>query len=163
VPSGTVYEKNMANTYTQIHIQVIFAVQNRHCLIQKQWKKELYQYISGVIQNNGHKLLQINGMPDHIHILLGFRPSQSLSNLMKMVKHDSSGWINQKHFIVDRFSWQSGYGAFSYSKSQLPTVIRYIQNQEQHHKKKTFIEEYLELLKRNEIDYNEKYIFKPVI
>jgi putative transposase len=152
----------MGNTYTQIHIQVIFAVQNRLCLIQQQWKKELYQYISGIIQNNGHKLLQINGMPDHVHILFGLRPSLSLSNLMKMVKQDSSGWINQKHFIIDRFSWQSGYGAFSYSKSQLPTVIRYIQNQKQHHKKKTFIEEYLELLKKNEIDYNEKYLFKPV-
>jgi len=130
---------------------------------KKQWKKELYEYITGVIQNNGHKMLQINGMPDHIHILFGLRSSQSISDLIKMVKQESSGWINQKHFIIERFSWQSGYGAFSYSKNQLPVVIRYIQNQEQHHKKKTFNEEYLELLKRNEIDYDENYIFKRVL
>jgi len=152
----------MANTYTQIHIQVIFAVRNRACLIQKSWKDELYSYITGIIQNFGHKLLQINGMPDHVHILFGFRPTQSLSNLMQKVKGDSSMWINKKRVLRHRFSWQEGYGAFSYSKSQVPSVIKYIQNQEQHHKKETFIEEYRSLLEEFGIDYNERYIFHPV-
>ncbi|MCD4792106.1 MAG: IS200/IS605 family transposase [Bacteroidales bacterium] len=153
----------MANTYTQIHIQTIFAVQNRQCLIQPDWKDELYKYITGIIQNYDHKLLQINGMPDHIHIFFGMRPKQSLSDLMKKVKEDSSGWINKKGFLRNHFSWQAGFGAFSYAKSQVPNVIRYIQNQEKHHKKETFIEEYLNFLKAFEIDYDERYIFKPVL
>ncbi len=164
MPSGTEYKKHiMANTYTQIHIQTIFAVQNRQCLIQPDWKDELYKYITGIIQNYDHKLLQINGMPDHIHIFFGMRPKQSLSDLMKKVKEDSSGWINKKGFLRNHFSWQAGFGAFSYAKSQVPNVIRYIQNQEKHHKKETFIEEYLNFLKAFEIDYDERYIFKPVL
>jgi REP element-mobilizing transposase RayT len=152
----------MANTYTQIHIQTVFAVQNRQSLIQLQWKDELYRYITGIIQHNGHKMLQINGMPDHIHLLFGMAPVQVLSDLMKQVKQDSSKWINQKGFTKGKFSWQAGYGAFSYSKSQLPRVITYIQNQENHHKTKTFGEEYLELLKTHEIEFNQRYIFKPI-
>ena len=153
----------MANTYTQIHIQTIFAVQKRQCLIREDWKDELYKYITGIIQNYDHKLLQINGMPDHIHIFFGMRPKQSLSDLMKKVKGDSSEWINKKGFLRNQFSWQAGFGAFSYAKSQVPDVIRYIQNQENHHKKKTFIEEYSEFLKAFEIDYDDRYIFKPVL
>lgn len=153
----------MANTYTQIHIQTIFTVQNRQSLIQDTWKHELYRYITGIVKNNNHKMLQINGMPDHIHIFIGMRPTQSLSDLMKMIKGESSAWINQKNFIKGKFSWQAGYGAFSYAKSQVPKVIRYIQNQEKHHKKKTFTEEYLEFLRAFEIDYDEQYIFKPVV
>ena len=153
----------MANTYTQIHIQTIFAVQNRQCLINEDWKDELYQYITGIIQNYDHKLLQINGMPDHIHIFFGMRPKQSLSDLIQKVKGDSSEWINKKGFLRNQFSWQAGFGAFSYAKSQVPDVIRYIQNQENHHKKKTFIEEYSEFLKAFGIDYDERYIFKPVL
>lgn len=152
----------MSNTYTQIHIQAVFAVQNRQCIIDKAWKDELFKYITGIIQKNNHKLLAINGMPDHIHILFGMRPTQSLSNLMQDIKGDSSKWINEKGFLKSRFSWQEGYGGFSYSKSQLPTLIKYIQNQEEHHKKKFFIEEYLEFLKEFEIDYDERYIFKPI-
>ena len=114
------------------------------------------------VQNNGHKMLQINGMPDHVHMLIGIRPVQSLSDLMKQVKQDSSKWINQQGFVNGKFSWQAGYGAFSYSKSQLPQVINYIQNQELHHKKKTFQEEYLEFLDKFDIDYDERYIFKPI-
>ena len=152
----------MANTYTQIHIQSIFAVQNRRSLILKDWKDELYKYITGIIQNHGHKVLQINGMPDHIHILFGFRPTQSLADLMQMVKQDSSIWITEKGFVKGKFNWQSGYGAFSYSKSQLPRVIRYIQNQEKHHKKITFLEEYEELLRIHEVDYDKRYIFKAI-
>jgi REP element-mobilizing transposase RayT len=132
----------MANAYTQIHIHAVFAVQNRECIISAQWKDELYKYITGIIRNNNHKPLAINGMPDHIHILFGMRPVQSLSDLMQDIKGYSSKWINEKHFIKTKFSWQEGYGAFSYSKSQLPQVISYIENQENHHKKKTFSEEY---------------------
>ncbi|HKI45538.1 MAG TPA: IS200/IS605 family transposase [Balneolales bacterium] len=153
----------MANTYTQIHIQAIFAVQNRYCLVRKKWKDELYQYITGIIQNQGHKMLQINGMPDHVHVLFGMRPRQALSDLMKMIKKDSSGWINQKRFIPVRFSWQEGYGAFSYSKSQVPRVITYIKNQEEHHRKRTFLEEYVALLEAAHVEYDERYLFKSVL
>ncbi|QED38768.1 IS200/IS605 family transposase [Antarcticibacterium arcticum] len=152
----------MANTYTQVHIQVIFAVQNRQGLIQNSWKVELYKYITAIIQNHNHKVLQINGMPDHIHILIGMRPTQSLSDLMKQVKQNSSKWINNKGIINGKFSWQSGYGAFSYSKTDLPRVMRYIQNQEEHHKTKTFLDEYVALLQTHEVDYDEQYIFKPI-
>ncbi len=153
----------MANTYTQIHIQTIFAVQNRNCLIQKRWKDELYKYITGIIQNYDHKLLQINGMPDHVHLFFGMRPKQALSELMKKVKGDSSAWINQNGFLNYSFSWQAGYGAFSYAKSQVPQVIRYIQNQEQHHRKKTFLEEYVDFLNEFGIEYDERHIFKHVL
>ncbi len=152
----------MANTYTQIHIQAVFAVQQRACLIKDLWKEELYKYITGIVQNHGHKMLQINGMSDHIHMFFGMRPNQSLSNLIKFVKEDSSEWINKKRFINHRFSWQAGFGGFSYGKSQVNDVIRYIQNQEQHHKKKTFIEEYTELLDAFEVAYEDRYIFKSV-
>jgi len=131
----------MANTYTQIHIQAVFTVQNRECIIGKQWKEELYKYITGIIQNHNHKLLIINGMPDHIHVLFGMRPSQSLSDLLQDIKGDSSEWVNNRKFLRSKFSWQEGYGAFSYGKSQIQQVIQYIQKQEEHHKKKTFIED----------------------
>lgn len=153
----------MANTYTQIHIQAVFAVQNRQSLIALEWKHELYKYITGVVQNNGHKMLQINGMPDHIHLLFGMRPTQSLSDLIKQVKQDSSKWINSRQFLHARFSWQSGYGAFSYARPQLPNVIRYIANQERHHSKKSFQEEYIDLLEAHEIEFDDRYLFKPVL
>ena len=152
----------MANTYTQIHIQAVFAVQNRHCLIDKVWKDELHKYMTGIIQNYDHKVLQINGMPDHIHILFGMRPTQSLSDLMQKVKQDSSKWINKNRFVKGKFSWQAGFGAFSYSKSQLPRVINYIQNQENHHKKKSFTEEYLDFLNEFDINFDDRYLFKPI-
>lgn len=153
----------MANTYTQLHIHIVFAVQNRKSLIRPEWANDLYKYITGIIQIHKHRVLQINGMPDHVHILLGLRPSQALSELMKQVKQDSSKWINQQGYVRGKFSWQTGYGAFSYSKSQLPQVIRYIQNQKDHHKTKSFQEEYLEFLKAFQIDFNEAYIFKDII
>ena len=128
----------MANTYTQIHIQAVFAVQNRACVIRKAWKEDLYKYMTGIIQNHGHKVLAINGMPDHVHILFGMRPTQSLSELMQDVKGDSSKWINQNRLVKGKFSWQEGYGAFSYSKSHVDRVIKYILNQEKHHIRKTF-------------------------
>jgi putative transposase len=152
----------MANTYTQIHIHVIFAVQHRDYLIQNSWKDELYKYITGIIHNHKHKVLAINGMPDHMHILFGFRPTQTLANLMQDVKGSSSKWINEKRFAKGRFSWQEGYGAFSYKKSDLSKVIEYINDQEEHHRNKNFIEEYKRLLKEFEIDYDERFIFNPV-
>lgn len=153
----------MANTYTQIHVHFVFAVKYRLGIIQSEWKAELYKYITGISQNNNHKLLAINGMSDHIHILIGIRPSQSISDLMKDIKQSSSKWINENKYTKTHFEWQEGYGAFSYSKSQIDTVIRYIQNQEEHHKTKTFIAEYLEILQNFEIEYDSKYIFKELI
>ena len=152
----------MANTYTQIHIQAVFAVQNRDYIIHRSWRDELYKYITGIVQNNKHKMLAINGMPDHVHILFGFRPSQSLSDLMQDIKGSSSRWINEKRFIKGKFSWQEGYGAFSYSKSALPNVIQYIRNQEEHHKERNFIQEYEALLEEFEIDYDQRFVFKPI-
>jgi putative transposase len=152
----------MANTYTQIHIQAVFAVRNRESLIMNSWKDELYKYMTGIIQNHEHKVLTINGMPDHIHIFFGMRPVQSLSDLMQDIKGDSSLWINKKGFVKSRFSWQQGFGAFSYSMSHLNNVIKYINNQEIHHRKKSFIEEYQDFLEKFKVDFDERYIFKPV-
>ncbi|NSW93515.1 MAG: IS200/IS605 family transposase [Bacteroidales bacterium] len=152
----------MANTYTQIHIQVVFSVQNRYCLISDKWKDELYQYITGIVRNNNHKLLAINGMPDHIHILIGLRPSQSVSDLMQDIKGDSSKWINEKRYINGRFSWQEGYGAFSYSRSDISKVIQYINDQLIHHRMKDFDQEYQDLLDEFGIEYDERYLFKKV-
>jgi putative transposase len=152
----------MANTYTQIHIQLVFAVKHRTGLIEKTWKDDLYKYITGIIQGNNHKLLIINGMSDHIHVLIGFRPTQSLSELVQMVKRDSSKWINEQGFVKGRFEWQEGYGAFSYSQSHLSNIIKYIENQEKHHEKRTFLEEYRGFLEKFEVDFDERYIFKEI-
>ena len=152
----------MANTYSQIHLQFIFAVKHRDSLIRSQWKAELHLYISGIIEKQGHKLLAINGMPDHIHIFIGMRPTQSVSDLLQDIKRNSSLWINQKGFVKGKFEWQEGYGAFSYSKSHVKSVIDYIENQENHHKKISFREEYIDFLQKFEIDYDKRYIFKEV-
>ena len=150
----------MANTYTQLHIQFVFAVKFRAALIAPEWKQDLHKYITGIIQANDHKMLQINSMPDHIHIFIGMRPVQSISSLVQNVKAESSKWIKEKEWCNESFAWQEGYGAFSYSKSHVPDVIRYIQNQELHHKKETFLDEYRHFLKAFEIEYDEQYIFK---
>lgn len=152
----------MANTFTQIHIHAVFSVQNRECIIANSWKNELYKYISGIIQNQNHKLLAINGMPDHVHVLFGMRPTQSLSDLLQDIKGSSSKWINERKLVKGKFSWQEGYGAFSYSKSQLTYILQYINNQEEHHKKKTFLQEYIEFLDLYDVEYDERYIFKPI-
>ncbi len=151
----------MANSYTQIHIQFVFAVKYRKELIDKQWKERLHQYITGIFQNNKHKILQINSMPDHIHIFIGMRPHQSISALIQNVKTESSKWIKEQD-LSPSFAWQEGYGAFSYSKSQVYDVIRYIQNQEIHHRNETFLDEYRKFLKAFEIEWDEKYIFKEL-
>lgn len=153
----------MANTYTQIHIQTVFAVQNRMSLISDKWKEELYKYITAIIQNESHKVLQINGMPDHIHILFGMRPTQALSDLVKQVKQGSSTWINNNRLSVGKFSWQAGYGGFSYSKNDVHNVINYIRNQERHHKAVSFEKEYLDLLRDFDVEFDEQYILKPII
>ena len=152
----------MANTFTQIHIHAVFAVQNRASLINKSWQDRLYKYIIATIQKHGHKVLSIGGMTDHIHILFGFRPTQALSALIQEVKRDSSEWINKEKLVSGRYSWQEGYGAFSYSKSHVSQVANYIENQERHHKRKSFIEEYKKILKDFDLDYDERYIFQPV-
>jgi putative transposase len=135
----------MANTYSQIHNQAVFAVQNRECIIRNSWKEELYKYISGIVQSNNHKIISINGMPDHIHILFGLRPAQSIADLMQDIKGSSLKWINNNKLVQSKFSWQEGYGAFSYSKSEVPAIIQYIINQTDQHKRKTFSEEYYEI------------------
>lgn len=150
----------MANTYTQIHLQLVFAVKYRRALIDKSWKDELYKYITGIVQGNNHKLLGINGIEDHIHILIGFRTHQSLADLLQDIKGNSSKWINERNFTRSEFRWQDGYGAFSYSRSHLKNVLTYIENQEVHHKKIRFIDEYKLLLKKFEVEYDERYIFK---
>ena len=152
----------MANTYTQIHIHSVFAVQNRNCVINNTWRDELYKFITGIIHANEHKLLIINGMPDHIHVLFGMRPKQSLSDLMQDIKVSSSAWINERRFTKSRFSWQEGYGAFSYAKSDLPNIINYIAKQQEHHRNIKFTIEYKKLLEEFDIAYDEKYIFKPI-
>ena len=152
----------MANTYTQIHIQAVFAVQHRKCLINPKWQIELYKYITGIVQNYDHKLLAINGMPDHLHVFFGMRPTQSLSDLMQDIKGSSSEWINDKNLVDGKFSWQKGYGAFSYAKSAVNNVINYIHNQQEHHQKATFYDEYINFLNEFEVDYDDRYIFTPV-
>ncbi|WP_372648034.1 IS200/IS605 family transposase [Draconibacterium sp.] len=152
----------MANTYTQIHVQAVFSVQNRLCVIRPQWETDLYRYITGIIQNNGHKLLAINGMSDHLHIFFGLRPNQTLSSLVQDVKANSSKWINQNNFVSGRFSWQEGFGAFSYRRSQISQVVDYIENQKEHHKTKSFTEEYIKFLEDFDIPFDERYIFRPV-
>ena len=152
----------MANTYTQLYIQFVFAVQNGTSLIQTAWKDELYKYITGIVQNNKHKLIAINGMSNHIHVFTGYKPHQLIPDLLQVIKGSSSAWINKKGFVKGKFRWQEGYGAFSYSHSHIDRVVKYIINQEQHHKKKTFKEEYIELLNRFNVDYDERYILKDI-
>jgi len=152
----------MSNTFTQIHIQCVFAVKYRDAVIDPVWKERLHKYIISIINNNGHKVLSINSMPDHLHVFFGMRPKQSLSDLMRLVKGDSSEWINKQKLVKGKFRWQEGYGAFSYSKSHTDAVVKYIINQEEHHRKKTFLEEYHEMLEKFEINFEEEYIFKEL-
>jgi REP element-mobilizing transposase RayT len=150
----------MANTFSQIYIQTVFAVSNRQSLIKPAFQEELYKYISGIVKNQGQKLISINGVADHVHILIGLKPAMALSDLVREIKSDSTNFINEKKFVRGRFSWQEGYGAFSYGHSQLDTVIRYIQNQEQRHKRSSFKSEYLTLLRKFDIAFEEKYVFE---
>ena len=150
----------MADTYTQLYIQLVFAVKHRHGFIQPPWKERLYQYITAVVQNDKHKMLAINGMPDHIHIFLGLNPAIAISDVVKDIKRASNNWINNHHFSNEMFKWQSGYGAFSYGRSQLSHVCKYIENQEQHHAKSIFKEEYTALLNAFNIAFKSEYLFE---
>ena len=150
----------MSGTFSQIYIQIVFAVKGRENLIDKSWKDELHKYISGIITNKGQKSIIVNGVADHVHIFVGLKPAMAISDLVRDIKNNSSNFINDKKFIKGKFSWQEGYGAFSYAHSQIESVYQYIVNQEEHHKKKTFKEEYLDFLQKFEIEYNEKYLFE---
>jgi REP element-mobilizing transposase RayT len=150
----------MANTYTQLYVHLVFAVEHRDRLILPSFKDELMKYITGIIQNKGNKLLAINTMPDHGHIFLGLNPKNSISGLVKDVKVSSGDFINDKKWLRGKFHWQEGYGAFSYSHSQIDAVVKYILNQEKHHKRISFKEEYKKILKSLDIKYEEAYLFK---
>lgn len=150
----------MAGTFSQIYIQIVFAVKNRENLIDKEWKDELYKYIAGIIKGKNQKPIIVNGMPDHVHIFIGLRPVMAISDLVRDIKNNSSNFINDRKFVKGKFSWQEGYGAFSYSHSHIETVYNYILNQDKHHKKKTFREEYVDFLKKFNIEHNEKYLFE---
>jgi REP element-mobilizing transposase RayT len=150
----------MAGTFSQIYFHVVFSVKSRQNLIGKKWKNELNKYIAGIIKGKGQKPIIVNGMPDHIHAFIGLKPVMAISDLVRDMKNNSSNFINDNKFVVGKFSWQEGYGVFSYSHSQINFVYDYIKNQEMHHKQKSFREEYLELLKKYEIEYDEKYLFK---
>jgi putative transposase len=150
----------MPNTYSQIYIQIVFAVSGRHNLIPKTHREELHKYITGIVQNREQKLLSIFCMPDHVHLLVGMNPNITISDLTRDIKAGSSKFINDNRWLKGKFNWQEGFGAFSYSRSQIVDVINYILNQEEHHKKKTFRQEYIEFLKKFEIAYDEKYLFE---
>ena len=150
----------MANTYTQIYVQIVFAVKGRENLIHEKHREELEKYICGIVNNKESKPLAIYCNPDHLHILIGLNPNTSVSDITRDIKANSSKWINEKKFIVGKFSWQEGYGAFTYAKSQIDAVAKYIHNQTQHHQKKSFKEEYLAMLNKAEIEFEEKYLFE---
>lgn len=150
----------MANTYSKIYLHFVFAVQNRISLINPKWESDLYKYMSGIISNNGHKTYCINGMPDHVHVLVSMNATQSPSDLMHEVKRSSSIWINDNKLVIGKFSWQQGFGVFSYSSTQIPVIAKYIEEQKEHHHKRTFIEEYTSFLKLYNIEFDERYIYK---
>jgi REP element-mobilizing transposase RayT len=152
----------MANTYSQIYLHVVFAVEGRQSLIAPEHNDELQKYITGIVSAQRHKLIAINNMPDHLHLLIGLRPDAALSDLVRDVKANSSSFIKAKRWVKGRFSWQEGFGAFSYSRSQLGAVIRYIENQQKHHARKSFREEYKQLLEKFEVDYDPRYVFKAI-
>ena len=152
----------MANTYSQLYVHLVFAVKGRQSLIHSEWKEILYKYIAGIIRNQKEKLMMINGMADHVHILVGIKPDKCISDLVRDIKSHSSKFINEQGFVKGRFEWQEGFGAFSVSQSQVPKLIVYIQNQEAHHKKRSFRAEYLGFLKAYEIDFKPEYLFEPI-
>ncbi|SOD14106.1 IS200/IS605 family transposase [Pedobacter xixiisoli] len=150
----------MAGTFSQIYIQIVFAVKGRSSLIMPSWEEDLYKYISGIVKNKEQKMLAINGMPDHIHLLIGMKPSCCLSDLVREIKKSSNEFINEKKYSSFKFLWQEGYGAFSYNHSSLDDVIAYINNQKEHHRKKTFKQEYKEFLTKFNIEHKDEYLFE---
>ena len=150
----------MANTYTQIYVQIVFAVKGRQNLITENLREKVEKYMCGIVSNKKSKPLAVYCNPDHTHILIGLHPSVSVSDMARDIKANSSKWINEQKWILGKFSWQEGFGAFTYSKSQIDNVVKYILNQQEHHRKRTFKEEYLDFLKKFNVDYNEKYLFE---
>jgi len=150
----------MANTYTQLYVHLVFAVMGRASLISPKWKVDLYKYITGIVTNKQQKLMAINGMSDHIHILISTKPDCNLSDLVRDIKANSSKHINEQSWVNSRFEWQKGFGAFSVSSSQVDRTVKYIENQEKHHGRKTFKEEYIEFLNTYDVDFDERYIFE---
>ena len=149
----------MANTYTKAHFHLIFAPKNREALIKKEWKNDLEKYITGIVQNKKHKMLAINCMPDHVHVFIGYNLNELIPDLVRDIKVASNDWIKNNNLSKSKFEWQSGYGAFTNSRSQVDSVVKYILNQEEHHKKRTFREEYLDMLAKNEIEFKDEYLF----
>ncbi|MFD2873996.1 IS200/IS605 family transposase [Mucilaginibacter ximonensis] len=149
----------MANTFSQIYLQFVFAVKGRQNLIPKEHKEELHRYITALVQHRHTKVLAINSMPDHIHLFVGFKPTILIADFVKEIKVESNEFINSKNWIKGKFSWQEGYGVFSYSQSHIDSVVKYILNQEKHHQKKTFKQEYIELLKKFDISFEEWFLF----
>jgi putative transposase len=149
----------MAGTFSQLYIQVVFAVRGRHNLIDKSWREELNKYIAGIITAKGQKSIIVNGMPNHIHAFIGLRPSTAVSDVVRDIKNNSTNFINERHFVKGKFFWQEGFGAFSYSQSHIKNVYDYILNQDDHHARKTFKEEYIEMLEQYEIKYDERFLF----
>jgi REP element-mobilizing transposase RayT len=149
----------MSNTFSQVYVQIVFGVKFRRPLIHKSWRDELHKYICGVVTGNNQKVYAIGGIEDHIHILVRLRPGIAISDLVRDIKACSTKWIIEKGFVKEKFSWQGGFGVFSYSHRHLGDVIRYINNQEQHHQKKKFTDEYIELLKEHKIEFDERYVF----
>lgn len=150
----------MPNTYSQLYVQIVFTVKGRESLIAKENREELHKYITGIIKGRDQKALAVFCMPDHVHILVSIKPSIAISDLVRDIKAGTSNFIKEQKWVKGKFSWQEGFGAFSFSKSQIDTVVNYILNQEEHHKKKTFKEEYLDFLKKFDIEYQEKYLFE---
>ena len=150
----------MANTYTQSYFHLVFAVKNRDALIKKEWKDEIEKYITGIVQNHRHKMLAVCTMPDHVHLLIGYNVNQLIPDLVEEIKTSTNSWIKDKGLSKFKFEWQKGYGAFTHSRSQIDAVAKYILTQEQHHKKKPFKKEYLEMLVNNNIDFKEEYLFE---
>jgi putative transposase len=150
----------MPNTYTQIYIHCVFAVKYRMAMLDAQWDERLRLYITATVQNNGHKMLAVNNVADHVHFLFGLDPVQPVSELLRMVKGDSSEWVNKEGLTKNKFRWQEGYGAFSHSRSQIDNVVKYIHNQKEHHRTVSFEEEYLKMLRDFNVPYDERYLFK---
>ena len=152
----------MAGTYSQIYLQIIFVVKNRDNLLKKAWRNEVFKYIAGIITQKGHKSIIVNGVEDHVHCFVGFKPVGAISDLVRDIKNNSSKFINERKFTKVKFNWQPGYAVFSYSHSHVERVYNYIFNQEEHHRNKTFREEYLEFLERYGVEYDERYLFESV-
>jgi REP element-mobilizing transposase RayT len=150
----------MANTYTQCYFHLVFAVRNRNALIKKEWKNEMEKYITGIAQNHQHKMLAVGSMPDHIHILIGYNVNQLIPDLVEEIKTATNAWIKEKRLSKFKFDWQKGYGAFTHSRSEIDNVVKYILSQEEHHKKRPFKEEYLEMLEKNEVIFSNEYLFE---